>query len=309
MGGALAVIAGLSDPGVTYWIKFDKSILGLYEGGMVEYLGVPVGKVKNISVDSENRAIVRLSIDQSKVTLYNGVKAQLVLYSFAAGSMAISLTGGVPGDGELPPGSEIQGEESIITAMGDTVSEVLSDVKKISDSISNGLAGIEQGELTEMMRKVDGLLDDAKRFMESANKMVDEANNAIADVRGDASKLVENLTQISEDAKPVAKNINELIATANEKLTELDVKAAGENLNKSLESVRELTDRLNKTMEGFDAIAANAQHEADNLEYSVRLSLEQMRQALGAMQRFVDQLSQDPAQLLRGKAKVKDQTP
>lgn len=306
MGAAMSLIAGFNDPGTTYTVVFERTILGLYEGGMVEYLGVPIGKVKEITVNKQNQPVVTLAIDPRKVTLYNGVEAQLVLYSFASGTMAISLKGGVPENGTLKPGSSIPAKPSLIDDISTQVTEVMGDVNEITGVLASGLDGLEEGKLTEMVNKVDGLLNDAEVFMESTNKVVAEANTTIVDVRERTAKLIENITEISEDAKPLANNANELLLTMNEKLKELDVKAAGEDLTKVLDNLADLTEKFNKAMDQFDSLAANAQHEADNLEFSLRGALGDMREALTAMQMFVDQLAQDPAQLIRGKGKPKE---
>jgi len=306
MAAAMALLAGFSDPGTTYTVVFERSILGLYEGGMVEYLGVPIGKVKEITVNKDNKPVIILAIDPRKVTLYKGIEAQLVLYSFASGSMAVSLKGGDPALGELPPGSNIPAKPSLIDDISTQITEVMDDVNGITEVLASGLDGLEEGKLTEMVNKVDGLLDDAKTFMEKTNETVAEANTTITDVRERTAKLIDNVTEISEDAKPVVDNVNELVVTMNQKLKELDVKAAGEDLNKVLTNMAELTEKFNKAMEQFDNIAASTQHEADNLEFSLRGALGDMRQALTAMQMFVDQLAQDPAQLIRGKGKPKE---
>lgn len=305
MAGALSLIAGMSDPGSSYTVVFDESISGLYEGGVVTYLGVPVGKVKVITVNKDNKPVATLAIDDTKVTLYNGVVAQLVLYSFAAGSMAVSLEGGEPQAGLLLPESVIPTKASLITDLSKKVSEIMEDVSTMTDALSSGLDGLAKGKLTEMVNKVDVILDDAKKFAENANKLLEEANTTIADVRGRANKLIDNVTGITEDAKPLVKNADEFIQTANAKLKDLDVKAAGEEFNKTLKELAQLTEKFNKTMDQFDDISANAQHEADNLEFSLRTSLDDMREALTAMQMFVDQLAQDPAQLIRGKGNPK----
>lgn len=305
MAAAMAFIAGFNDPGTTYTVVFERTILGLYEGGMVEYLGVPVGKVKEITVNKDNKPVVTLAIDRRKVTLYTGVEAQLVLYSFASGSMAVSLKGGDPAQGELRPGSNIPAKPSLIDDISTQITEVMEDVNGITEVLASGLDGLEEGKLTEMVNKVDGLLDDAKKFMDNTNNVVAEANTTIADVRERTAKLIENVTEISEDAKPIANNINELVVTMNGKLKDLDVKAAGEDLNRVLDNLAELTDKFNKAMEQFDSVAANTQHKADNLDFSLRSALGDMREALTAMQMFVDQLAQDPAQLIRGKGKPK----
>lgn len=305
MGGAMSLIAGLSDPGTSYTVVFNESISGLYEGGIVTYLGVPVGKVKVITVNKDNKPVATLAIDPEKVTLYNGVVAQLVLYSFAAGSMAVSLEGGEPASGLLEPGSVIPTKASLITDISNQASEVLEDVSTMTDALSAGLDGLEKGQLTEMVKKVDGLLDDAKKIAENANKFIEEANTTITDVRGRANTLIDNVTDITEDAKPLVKNADEFVQTATAKLKELDVKAAGVELNKTLAELSELTQKFNAAMDQFDDLSANAQHEADNLEHSLRGALDEMRGALTSMQMFVDQLAQDPAQLIRGKASPK----
>lgn len=305
MAGALSLIAGLSDPGTTYTVVFDESISGLYEGGIVTYLGVPIGKVTVITVNKDNKPVATLAVDPAKATLYNGVVAQLVLYSFAAGSMAVSLEGGNAPDGLLAPGSVIPTKASLITDISNQASEVLEDVATMTDALSSGLDGLEEGKLTDMVNKVDGLLDDAKKIAENANKFIEEANGTLSDVRAQANTLIDNVTGITEDAKPLVKNANDFIQTANGKLKELDVKAAGEEFNKTLKQMAELTEKFNKAMDQFDDISANAQHEADNLEHSLRTSLDEMKGALTTMQMFIDQLAQDPAQLIRGKGNPK----
>lgn len=104
MAAVVVVLRGYyDDKGVTYAIEFEESISGLYEGGIVTYLGVPVGKVRDIFVTEANKPHVNIVIDPLKVQLFEGVEAQLVIYSFAAGTMAISLEGGHPISGNLPP--------------------------------------------------------------------------------------------------------------------------------------------------------------------------------------------------------------
>ena len=67
MVAATLVITGIyQDPGLNYWLEFNESILGLYEGGMVEYLGVPAGKVREIYVTDNQYARVNIVIDPVK---------------------------------------------------------------------------------------------------------------------------------------------------------------------------------------------------------------------------------------------------
>jgi len=103
---AVTYLSGVyREHGLVYWVEFEESILGLNEGGLVEYLGVPVGRVREIYVTDQKKAHVRFVIDPEKVTLQEGVQAELVIYSLAAGTMAISLRGGDPNNPVIPPNS------------------------------------------------------------------------------------------------------------------------------------------------------------------------------------------------------------
>jgi len=77
--GAILISGLNTENGVRYWVEFDESVFGLYEGGMVQYMGVPVGKVENIRVTPNRRAHVDVVVNPDKVTLNDGVEAQLVL--------------------------------------------------------------------------------------------------------------------------------------------------------------------------------------------------------------------------------------
>ena len=124
------------DGGHHYSMQFENTILGLYEGAIVEYLGVTVGKVRNIKVlEDNNLPIVEIALDPAKVTLYKGVEAKLSLYSMAAGTMAISLTGGDPEQGELRPGSRIPTAPSAITAISTQVIDMMDQMMCLVDCV------------------------------------------------------------------------------------------------------------------------------------------------------------------------------
>lgn len=304
MGGSLYLISGTyQDEGQHYWLTFDESILGLYEGTMVEYLGVPVGKVRSISVlPATNKPYVQIVINPAKVTLNHGVQAKLVLYSFAAGTMAISLTGGDPALGRLPENAEIPTQPSAITAISGQAQELMERVENIAASIETGLEGMESGELTAIIDKVNGLLDDAKTFLADTKDLVGTANTTVADLRGDVQKVINNVTEIMEELKPTIKNLNELLVTSNDKVKQLDVNAAQAQLNKVLENVAQMTEKLNKAVSEVDGLTANALHEADNVESDLRSALKQMSEALYSMRIFVEQLQSNPSALIRGRA-------
>jgi len=62
--GALLLVSGYRQGNSQgYKIIFDKTVLGLYKGGMVQYLGVPVGVVDDIFVGDDGQAHIDALID------------------------------------------------------------------------------------------------------------------------------------------------------------------------------------------------------------------------------------------------------
>lgn len=304
---AVYVISGYyAKAGVHHWIEFNESVLGLYEGAIVEYQGVPVGKVYSIRVTPQsNRPHVEVTIDPETVQLYKGVQAQMVLYSLAAGTMAISLTGGDPELGPLPPNSQIPTKTSTFAAISGRMETIMETVTSIADSVDSGLTGMEEGDLKDVIDNANGVLAEARTFLEDGRSVVNNANDTVAALQTDANRVVDELMSISEEMKPLIRNMDDLVVTANGKLSEFDVQGTTQNLDRVLENIGDLSERLNKTVEQMDAMTANVLHEADNIEYTLRNALNGMSEALDTMRLFVEQLARDPSSIIRGKGEVK----
>lgn len=308
IGVAIYIISGFyGKSGVNHWIEFDESVLGLYEGAIVEYLGVPVGKVVSIRVMTQtNRPHVEVAIDPETVQLYNGVQAQMVLYSLAAGTMAISLTGGDANLGPLPPNSQIPTKKSTIAAISSRMETIMETITSIADAVDTGLAGMEEGDLKAVIDNANTVLEEASGFIADGREVVDSANGAVSGIQQDAQRVVDELLKVSEDIRPLIKNMDELVVTANQKLSEFDVESTGQNLDRVLENIGDLSERLNNTVSKLDDMTANVLHEADNIEYTLRNALSGMSDALDTMRLFVEQLARDPSSLIRGKGEVKE---
>lgn len=304
----MVLIAGLyEDQGKPYTIEFEESVLGVYEGGMVEYLGVPIGKVKEIRVSPDGHARVDIVINPRKVTLHAGVEAQLVIFSLAAGTMAVSLNGGDPKGPVLPDHSQIPAKRSTMTAVSSRIEELMDNLTGIAETVKSGLQGMQEGDLNAVVDRVNSLLDKGNIFLEDTDKLVGEASNAVTDLRGDAQNVIDELLELGKDVRELTKKLSGFVDTASEKVEQLDVPQTQAQLNRVLENIGGLTEKLNNTMGQFDKLSANMLHKADNVDYSLRRSLDEISQALEAMRMFVDQLRTDPSSLVRGKGAIKEQ--
>jgi phospholipid/cholesterol/gamma-HCH transport system substrate-binding protein len=309
IGGGILLSGLMREPGMYYWMEFEDSILGLGEGGLVEYKGVPIGRVRSIYVQENNNARVDIAINPEKVSLQEGVEAQLVLYSFAAGTMAISLTGGEPDAAILPPGSQIPAKSSAFATISSQISELMEQLSVIFTKIDTGFEGMEDGDLTAIVKNFNVLLEDGKGFMGETNDLVVEAKNTLVMLRDDAENVMVEFQDLSKDIRGLTTDVKRLVTTTTAKVGDLNVGQTQEQVNRVLENLSQLTERLNQTAAQFDDLSANAIHEASNIEYTVRQSLEEVNEAFQSVNALMRELQRDPSAVLRGKTIIKDNLP
>lgn len=279
-----------------YWIQFDESLLGLGTGGLVEYMGVDIGAVDDIYVTEDNKAHVEILIRPSKVTLREGVSAKLVLYSIATGTMCVELEGGDAQGKVLPPGSEIPAEKSLVEAVSSKVESIVDNLAEIADAFNRELQGLEEGELSHMTQHIHELVSDAQQFLE-------DTQSAIQDLRGDAGARFDDFKLAIDDVRAFVRDMDETATLAREKLEKLEVGRTEANVNKVLEDISKLSERLQESTAAFDNVARAAVHEAGNVEYNLRETMRTLNESLEAVRQLANYLQQDPSALVRGRGK------
>ena len=302
VGGSLLIKGMYHDPGEEYWLEFNESILGLYEGGLVEYLGVPVGKVRNIRVTDSQKALVDILINPEKVTLRKGVEGQLVLYSLAAGTMAISLSGGEPDGPVLPGMSRIPTKTSTIEAVSSQITDIMAQLNDIAGKINNRLDAVPEEDIREVVEQVKNLLKKGEGVMDEGAKLATETTETVKALRGDAQRVVDALEARSADLQSLAKEMESLVRTANEKVGAVDVENTQARVQEALDSVTSLAASVETSMKQLDTVTKDVLHETDNVEHSLRTTMKELRDAFDSLRLLMDQLKADPSQLVRGKS-------
>lgn len=306
MVASTLVITGIyEDPGIHYWLEFNESILGLYEGGMVEYLGVPVGKVRDIYVTHNQSAHVEILINPTKVTLREGVQGQLVIYSIASGTMAVSLSGGNKDGMALQEFEQIPTKPSTIEAFSSQLTDILQDVSEISESIKTQLASLDDTAVKDIVDQVGNLADKGEIFMDDTSSLVKEATETVKDVRKHAETLVKSLEARSEDLARLSQKLEKLVETSTLRAEELDVKQLQEQFSELLKQVTNAASQMDTTVANMDIVAQDIVHQAGNVEYSLRGTMTEFRDSLESIRLIINQLKDDPSSLLRGKGKEK----
>lgn len=307
---ALIVLGGLYVSGLRteerleYYIVFEESIAGLSIGSPVQYMGVPVGTVKDITVTGTDRVEVTILVATNKVVLRQGTTGTLVTYNLAAGTMAVSLAiakGVTPGD-PLPPGSVIPTTESLFASFSTQITELLDYFKEITESITTGLKGMEEGQLVTVVEDFDATLVEARDFIANAN---DTLNDVKDDIEGGAENfndLSENFETLSTDLHELATNLNDLVVTVREKVEPLQIAETEQKTQAVLDNLTELTDKLKSTAEILDSVSKSILHETENVEYMLQSVVQAITETFEAIRRVATDLKEDPSSIFRGKA-------
>jgi len=300
----LVITRVYQDAGDNYWLEFDESILGLYEGGLVEYQGVPVGKVSNIFVTPRQKPHVEVTIDPKKVQLRRGVEGRLVIYSIAAGTMAISLSGGDPNAPILPPGSQIPTKRSTIEAISKQLTDVMERVSNILDDVEKKLAAIHEDDIQEIMGKVKGILNKGDELASKGSTFMDETTGAVRDAREEIRKVAAMLAERNEDLKKVMKSLQDLLETSRGKVAELDVRTVQERLTRTLDDISALSRKAAQMLDQAGTVAENVTREAGDVEYGLRQTMGELRDTFTELRLLVEELRREPSQVVRGKPNV-----
>ena len=297
----IVVITGLNKgTATTYRVEFDKSVLGLNEGGVVEYLGVTVGKVQQIRVTPNQTVEIFIAVQDDHVTLYPGVEASLVIYSLATGILYVELSGGVPGpDNEkLPEYALIPTKPSLVESVTVQLDEIMKDIQVISEGLAKGLEGMEEGQLTRMLENADSVLSDGREFLA-------EAKDTLKSVHGDLETSMDQIHETTGDLRDLVQNTNKLVVSVRDKTDAVDIESMQADLVGALDEFRELAGRLNTAAGTAEHFIESMEYNAEDLEFTFRESMTALRETLEAVRVLADYVKQNPSALVFGEGKAK----
>jgi phospholipid/cholesterol/gamma-HCH transport system substrate-binding protein len=291
--GILLLVARLTtieyDP---YIVEFHESVLGLSQDSTVVYVGVPIGKVGSITVTDSGSALVTILVQKDNVTLYEGVTARLQIQSLALGTMIVGLQGGDPSAPRLEPGSRIPAEKSLFEDVSMQAGQLIERLDSILLKVDRSLEGMQPGDLAKTIDEAQGLLVDARTFLNTTRGEVESLS-----ARVDTS--MEQLDGLLADARGAARNFGDAANAVKDAVEPLDLASFEQRLSQQLDS---LSGEVESALQTFDSTAKTVAHGADNVEFTLRETLRQLNETLASMKELTDYLRQDPSSVIRGRA-------
>jgi len=262
---------------VRYEMYFEGSVSGLNRGSTVRYLGVDVGRVVAIRIDSRASDRVQVISDIDSHTPISKETLASLSMQGVTGLLYIDLLASDRNKGRMP---------SVPSETYPVIDTVQSNFDRLLSSLPDLV-----GRATEVVDRASRVLSDEnlKAFAQTM-KNVEQTSNALPGAMRDAAQVVAELKDTMADVRAAALGARQLIDTS------------GPNLTAASERMRAISESLAKTTANLDKLMAD--HRED-LGLFLRDSLPEMERLLrdgrNAAQEFRElsrSLKADPSQLL-----------
>ena len=223
-----------------YYTVFSESVIGLYKDAQVKLNGIDVGNVTEIAIDSSNlsQVIVRFRVNKG-TPIKLGTRAGMTHGISLTGEKQIVLSGGRFDEPDIAEGGFVPAEKTAFDAIANKATDIIGHV----DSLMTNLNSLFSEENTQ---SISNSLKNFESATQNLNRLTQNLNTPINNISNAANSMKNVLAEI-EEAKIAAK-AGENMDVLKEKLEAIDTKAMNENLTQAMESIKQLTQRLDQVV-------------------------------------------------------------
>ena len=223
-----------------YYTVFSESVIGLYKDAQVKLNGIDVGNVTEIAIDSSNlnQVIVRFRVNKG-TPIKLGTRAGMTHGISLTGEKQIVLSGGRFDEPDVAEGGFVPAEKTAFDAIANKATDIIGHV----DSLMTNLNSIFSEENSQ---SISNSLKNFEHATQNLNRLTQNLNAPINNISNAANSMKNVLSEI-EEAKIAAK-AGENMDVLKEKLEAIDTKTMNENLTQAMESIKQLTQRLDQVV-------------------------------------------------------------
>lgn len=266
-----------------YDIYFAGSIAGLSEGGPVQYNGVPVGQVTDITIPADQPNQVRVTVRlRADVPILQGSTAVLEAQGLT-GFALVQIEGGRRG---APPIEAEAGQpRPVIPSKPSALQELFQDAPNLLNEAILVLGRIKEVLNDDNRQRVANILSNVDRVTGALANRSDELESTLVE----AERTVIAIRQTGE-------SLNRLITKA-EGLADDDIRLALSDARSTIQEAETLLSNLNRAVnENRGAIATFTNNTLPEVS---RLILD-MRRLAASLKRISEEFEQDPTGVLFG---------
>jgi phospholipid/cholesterol/gamma-HCH transport system substrate-binding protein len=238
------------EQGSMYVTFFDESVQGLTKDSEVKYQGVKVGRVTDIRIAPDNKTVAVYMMINLRGDLSKEVVAQLTMTGIT-GLMFVNLVPRQPGQQVSAPVT-FATEYPVIPSMPSEISQILSGVKEVVDSVKNADLGATIKEIREAAAGIKNLTDgkQVKDLMAKADSAVGYLRDALKKV--DKAIAGGKLNGILAETHSAVKGASTLMHNLNTSVSASKIPDTLKSVRLTLSDARGLLDKLKRTTATLD---------------------------------------------------------
>lgn len=242
-----------------YDVIFREAVTGLSEGGQVQYNGIVVGNVKDLSLepDDPRKVIARIRV-RADTPVKVDTRAKLA-FTGITGVAIIQLSGGDPKSPALTETPErdvpvIQTQPSALQNLADTAEDVINRLNQVLSERNIEKVAQVLDDLQQITGTVSGQREDIKALIVSAREASQKLDSTLGRIDGtvakDLPRLVASLERSLDQLDSFTKNADALVADNRDPITRFSNEGLGQiapTLAQLRATLREI-DRLTKNL-------------------------------------------------------------
>jgi phospholipid/cholesterol/gamma-HCH transport system substrate-binding protein len=238
------------EQGTMYVTFFNESVQGLSKDSEVKYQGVKVGRVTEITIAPDNKTVAVYMMINLKENLPQRVVAQLTMTGIT-GLMFVNLVPRQPGQ-QISPPVNFATEYPVIPSMPSEVSQILTGVKDVVESVKQADLGATVKEIREAAAGIKNLTGGKE-----VKQLVAKADSAVGYLR-DALKKVDKiiaagkLNGILAETHNAVKGASTLMHNLNTTVTGAKIADTVKSVRLTLNDARGLIDSLKRSSATLD---------------------------------------------------------
>ncbi|MEJ2158367.1 MAG: MlaD family protein [Desulfobacteraceae bacterium] len=307
--GIAVIIVGVIWLGMSNYLEkgrlfvayFDESVQGLDVDSPVKYRGVHIGRVHTIGVAPDGKLIEVVLKIESDITS-DGATENLV-----AQLKSVGITGLMfmeleqkKDDAQSYPPLSFTPQYPVIATRPSEISKFFQGIEDIFSMFRALDADTISDELTMVLKKLNKTIDDARlaELVEEVRTTVKAFQNIVKTEKMD--RLLTSLEKTSGNFNQMAENadggITEIRKTVNRLSKVID--NSGGDMEGITADLKEAAMEIKRAMETATALLENTDRQVDTIERQVLVTLNRIDRATDTLNRFLDQLANQPSQVI-----------
>ncbi len=307
--GIAVIIVGVIWLGMSNYLEkgrlfvayFDESVQGLDVDSPVKYRGVHIGRVHTIGVAPDGKLIEVVLKIESDITSDGGTD------NLVAQLKSVGITGLMfmeleqkRDDAQGYPPLSFTPQYPVIATRPSEISKFFQGIEDIFSMFRALDADTISDELTMVLKKLNKTIDDARlaELVEEVRTTVKAFQNIVKTEKVD--RLLASLEKTSGNFNQMAENadggITEIRKTVNRLGKVID--NSGGDMEGITADLKASAMEIKRAMETATALLENTDRQVDTIERQVLVTLNRIDRATDTLNRFLDQLANQPSQVI-----------